>query len=92
MIRFLLVILLLLTPVTAKATTCSQANSECEAKGLLEVITGAPTNAEGNAKTLLNVVTNPAIVSNAKLILNVVLTPGTPPGGAIVTSPLTHFK
>ncbi len=92
LLPFLIIVILFALKQPANATTCSQANSECESKGLENVIIGTPSDAASEAKGLVNVITNNGNVSNSKLLINVIVIPGPASGGIIPAFPLTHFR
>jgi hypothetical protein len=92
MIRYLIVLALLAAPLPAWATTCSQANSECDAKSLNSVIVGPQQTGESAAKLLNNVIVNTANEAASKLLINVIVIPGTASTGVVPVSPLTHLR
>lgn len=90
MIR-LLILLMLLLPRAAYAQ-CSQANSDCNSKLIVNPIIGPPQTGDSNVKLLSNVIINTANVASAKLAVNVIVIPGTAVIGVVPISPITHFR
>lgn len=76
---------------TARALTCSQANSDCEAKGLTNIIIGAPNTAASQSKGVVNIITDTANSGASKLLINIIVIPGNAQG-IVPASPLTHFR
>lgn len=81
-----------LFPALTEATTCSQANSECEAKALENIIVGPQDTGASQAKGLINIITGANNEAAVKLLVNVIVIPGTGTVDVVPMSPLTGFR
>lgn len=91
MIRLIIFIALMLLPGAAHAQ-CSQADSNCNSKLIMNPIIGPPQTGDSNGKLLSSVVINTANAAAAKLAINVVVIPGAAITGIVPASPMTHFR
>lgn len=93
MIRAFLILALAVLSTPAFATTCTQANSECQAKGLTSVIMNPQQDGATAAKILTTVITDNSNVASAKLLVTIICANcSAGSAGVVPMSPLTGFR